>query len=94
MMQVSKKIPFDDPQVLMGVRGLYLASNIIIIGIYLYLARMINSKKGTFEWRWLVVADDQNILLVWASANSRHNLYRYDHFEIRRTGPDGVGRGT
>jgi len=46
MMQVSKKIPFEDPQVLMGVRGLYIVSNLIIIGVYLYIQSRINSKKG------------------------------------------------
>lgn len=46
MMQVSKKIPFDDPQVLMYVRILYIATNIIIAGIYLYLQQQINKKKG------------------------------------------------
>jgi hypothetical protein len=48
MMQVSKKIPFEDPQVLMGVRGLYIVSNLIIIGMYLYIQSKINSKKGFF----------------------------------------------
>ena len=47
MMQVSKKIPFDDPSVLMGVRILYIVSNVIILGIYLYLQQQINKKKGT-----------------------------------------------
>ncbi|KAL8829120.1 MAG: hypothetical protein Q9170_006310 [Blastenia crenularia] len=47
MMQVSKKIPFDDPQVLMGVRLLYIVSNLIIAGIYLYIQNKINAKKGT-----------------------------------------------
>ena len=46
MMQVSKKIPFDDPQVLMAVRGLYVVSNLIIAGIYIWLQMKINSKKG------------------------------------------------
>ena len=46
MMQVSKKIPFDDPQVLLGVRVLYVVSNLIILGIYLYIQTKINSKKG------------------------------------------------
>lgn len=46
MMQVSKKIPFDDPQVLLGVRVLYIATNIIIAGVYLYLQTKINAKKG------------------------------------------------
>ena len=48
MMQVSKKIPFEDPQVLMGVRGLYIVSNLIIVGVYLYIQMKINSKKGAF----------------------------------------------
>ena len=47
MMQVSKKIPFEDPQVLLGVRVLYVVSNLIILGIYLYMQMKINSKKGT-----------------------------------------------
>ena len=47
MMQVSKKIPFDDPSVLMGVRILYIVSNVLILGIYLYLQQQINKKKGT-----------------------------------------------
>ena len=49
MMQVSKKIPFDDPNVLWGVRGLYVASNLIIIGVYLYVQSKINGKKGTSQ---------------------------------------------
>ena len=47
MMQVSKKIPFEDPQVLMGVRALYIISNLIIAGIYLYMQQKINAKKGS-----------------------------------------------
>lgn len=46
MMQVSKKIPFDDPQVLMSIRGLYVFSNLIIAVVYLVLQSRINSKKG------------------------------------------------
>ncbi|KAL6720334.1 phosphate transporter (Pho88) [Lecanora helva] len=45
MMQVSKKIPFDDPQVLMGVRAMYIVSNLLIIGIYLFIQSKINQKK-------------------------------------------------
>lgn len=48
MMQLAKKIPFEDPQVLMGVRGLYILSNLIILGLYLYTQAKINSKKGMF----------------------------------------------
>lgn len=49
MMQVSKKIPFDDPQVLMGVRALYVVSNVLILGIYLYIQQQINKKKGMLD---------------------------------------------
>ncbi|KAK3652261.1 phosphate transporter (Pho88) [Elasticomyces elasticus] len=45
MMQVSKKIPFDDPNVLNGVRALYVVSNLIIIGIYLYTKMQIDKKR-------------------------------------------------
>jgi hypothetical protein len=47
MMQVSKKVPFDDPTVLNGVRALYAASNLIIAAIYAYVLMQINKKKGT-----------------------------------------------
>jgi hypothetical protein len=51
MMQVSKKIPFDDPNVLMGVRALYIVSNLIIAGVYIYVQMQINKKKGKFALR-------------------------------------------
>ena len=47
MMQVSKKIPFDDPTVLNGVRALYVVSNLLIAGIYFYVKMQIDKKKGT-----------------------------------------------
>ena len=46
MMQVSKKIPFDDPSVLNGVRALYVVSNLLIAGIYFYVKMQIDKKKG------------------------------------------------
>ena len=46
MMQVSKKVPFDDPNVLNLVRAVYVLSNVIIAGIYLYIQTQINKKKG------------------------------------------------
>ena len=46
-MQASKKIPFDDPNVLMGVRGLYILSNLIIVGVYVYVGMQIDQKKGS-----------------------------------------------
>ncbi|KAH7074554.1 inorganic phosphate transporter Pho88 [Paraphoma chrysanthemicola] len=44
-MQISKKIPFDDPNVLNGVRALYVVSNIIIAGIYFFVQQKINKKN-------------------------------------------------
>jgi hypothetical protein len=49
MMQVSKKVPFDDPNVLMGVRILYVVSNLIIFGIYYYIGMKIKAKRGTLD---------------------------------------------
>jgi len=47
MMQVSKKIPFDDPNVLNGVRALYVVSNLLIAAIYFYTKIQIDKKRGT-----------------------------------------------
>ena len=46
MMQVSKKVPFDDPSVLNGVRALYIISNLLIVGVYLYTKMQIDKKRG------------------------------------------------
>lgn len=51
MMQVSKKIPFDDPSVLNAVRALYVVSNVLIAGIYFYVKLQIDKKKGTKDTR-------------------------------------------
>ncbi|KAG0647890.1 Phosphate metabolism PHO88 [Hyphodiscus hymeniophilus] len=45
MMQVSKKIPFDDPNVLNIVRVVYVLSNVIIASVYAFVHFKINSKK-------------------------------------------------
>jgi hypothetical protein len=50
MMQVAKKIPFEDPTVLNAIRAVYVTSNLIILGIYLYIRAQVNKKKGTFSW--------------------------------------------
>jgi hypothetical protein len=47
-MQISKKVPFEDPNVLNGVRALYVVSNVIIAGIYLYVQAQINKKNGAW----------------------------------------------
>jgi hypothetical protein len=46
MMQLAKKVPFEDPQVLMMVRGCYILSNLLILAIHLYTQFKINQKKG------------------------------------------------
>jgi hypothetical protein len=48
MMQASKKVPFEDPNVLNIVRGVYILSNIIIAGIYIYVQSKISAKKGEY----------------------------------------------
>jgi len=45
MMQVSKRIPLDDPNVLNIVRAVYVLSNVIIVSIYAYVHFLINKKK-------------------------------------------------
>ena len=54
MMQVSKKIPFDDPMVLNGVRLAYVLSNVIIVAAYLYIQTQINKKKGMPLLRFII----------------------------------------
>lgn len=49
MMQVSKKVPFDDPDVLLLVRGLYVLSNVIILSLYLYTQAQITKKNGWYS---------------------------------------------
>ncbi|KAH0534148.1 hypothetical protein FGG08_007257 [Glutinoglossum americanum] len=44
-MQLSKKVPLDNPMVLNGVRAAYVLSNFIILVIYLYVRGKINAKK-------------------------------------------------
>jgi len=44
-MQFGKKIPFDEPNVLWGFRILYVLSNIIILGLYVYTGQQIKKKN-------------------------------------------------
>lgn len=48
MMQVSKKVPWDDPTVLNGIRAVYVLSNLIILGLYMYARSGIKAKGGPF----------------------------------------------
>ncbi|OIW22935.1 phosphate transporter [Coniochaeta ligniaria NRRL 30616] len=45
MMQVSKRIPFDDPNVLNMCRAGYVLSNLIILAITLYIKFVVDKKK-------------------------------------------------
>ncbi|KAK6534405.1 hypothetical protein TWF281_005729 [Arthrobotrys megalospora] len=45
LMQVAKKIPFEDENVLWAVRGLYILSNIVIVCLYLYVGKQIKKKN-------------------------------------------------
>ena len=47
MTQISNRIPMEDPNILMAIRAVYIFSNLIIAGIYLYIQSKINAKKGT-----------------------------------------------
>ena len=60
MMQASKKIPFDDPNVLNGVRALYIVSNLIIAGVYIYTKMQIDKKKGKRRVRMLLASREES----------------------------------
>ncbi|MBW0508293.1 hypothetical protein O181_048008 [Austropuccinia psidii MF-1] len=46
-MQVARKIPFDDPQVLLGMRIAYLTSQIICLSAYYFTSYKIKTKNDT-----------------------------------------------
>ncbi|RFU81997.1 hypothetical protein TARUN_179 [Trichoderma arundinaceum] len=46
MMQVTKRIPFEDENVLNLVRAVYIGSNVLIAALYFYIQLQINKKKG------------------------------------------------
>jgi len=48
-MQVAKRIPFEDENVLNLCRAAYIASNLIILSIYLYIKVQVDKKKGMFS---------------------------------------------
>ncbi|KAI6251362.1 SRP-independent targeting protein [Erysiphe necator] len=53
MMQVSKRIPMDDPDVLNMIRAGYVLSNFIILSIYLYVHYRINKKKDLTTLKYI-----------------------------------------
>lgn len=72
MMQASKKIPFDDPRVLLGVRILYVVSNLIIAAIYFYVGMQVDKKKGTVHPKPSAKA----LKAVWFSLTTLRNADR------------------
>ncbi|KAH9807304.1 inorganic phosphate transporter Pho88 [Melampsora americana] len=46
-MQVARKIPFDDPQVLLGMRMAYVTSQLLCMSAYYYVTFKIKSKNDT-----------------------------------------------
>jgi len=46
-MQVARRIPFEDPQVLMYVRIGYVLTQVVCIGTYLYISAKIKQKNDT-----------------------------------------------
>ncbi|OBZ72342.1 Inorganic phosphate transport protein PHO88 [Grifola frondosa] len=44
-MQVARKIPFDDPQILTYVRIGYVVSQVVVLGVYYYVAMKIKQKN-------------------------------------------------
>lgn len=60
MMQLAKKVAFEDPQVLMLVRGCYILSNVLILAVHLYTQLKINQKKGMSTDRVLPTTPNPN----------------------------------
>ncbi|KAL9107462.1 MAG: hypothetical protein Q9227_007659 [Pyrenula ochraceoflavens] len=80
MMQVSKKVPFDDPMVLNGVRLLYVLSNLIIVGIYFFVKRSIDQKKDLTTLKYVEpspMGSDQEPKLVTTT------VQEYDNNQLR-----------
>lgn len=44
-MQIANRVPFDNPDVLFGVRSMYLASNVLIASLYLYVQSQIKQQR-------------------------------------------------
>jgi hypothetical protein len=87
-MQISKKVPFDDPNVLNGVRALYVLSNIIIASIYFYVQQQINKKNGASSEKCDTRSNK-------TPAGWTHNPYankssRHDSSQVRRACAHGV----
>ncbi|KAI5819157.1 inorganic phosphate transporter Pho88 [Pyronema omphalodes] len=53
MMQISKRIPFEDPTWLNGIRGMYILSNVIILGIYFLVYKNIKTKNDQTTLKYM-----------------------------------------
>ncbi|RKF71718.1 SRP-independent targeting protein 3 [Golovinomyces cichoracearum] len=53
MMQVSKRIPMDDPNILNLIRAGYILSNVIILSIYIIVHLRINKKKDLTTLKYI-----------------------------------------
>lgn len=99
MMQVSKKIPFDDPQVLLSIRGIYILSNMVIAAVYLVLQSRINSRKGNASNILLdCLCEGHSFLQALCIIEPTQlikptrSLFRSNNPEIRRTCAYGLRR--
>ncbi|KAF8325939.1 inorganic phosphate transporter [Amanita rubescens] len=57
VMQLARRIPFDNPQVLLYVRVSYAATQLVVLGVYYYVSSQIKAKN------------DQTVLKYVDSAN-------------------------
>jgi Phosphate transport (Pho88) len=48
-MQLSKRIDWEDPQILLGFRALYVVSNLIVFSIFGYAYMQIQKKAGMYS---------------------------------------------
>ncbi|SPO03520.1 probable PHO88 (involved in phosphate transport) [Cephalotrichum gorgonifer] len=77
VMQIAKRVPFDNPDVLNGVRGMYLASNLIILAIYYLIHSKINKKKDMTTLKYVeppAMGSSEEGKLVTTTINAYDNL--------------------
>ncbi|KAG8832413.1 hypothetical protein FRC17_001394 [Serendipita sp. 399] len=59
-MQVARRIPFEDPQVLLYVRIGYVASQLLCIGVYLYISSLVKKKNDTTVLKYVEPKNPMN----------------------------------
>ena len=50
---MAKKVPFDDPQVLTYVRIAYVATQVIVLGVYYYVGLQVRILRSVLRLRHL-----------------------------------------